>query len=268
MSPLRKLVPLVALLMVACATSPTGRRQVLLYSEVQLEQMGVASFEQQKQEVRVSADSAQNSYVECVATAIVAQLEPSQRSGWEVRVFQGPEVNAFALPGRKIGVYEGLLGVAANQDQLAAVIGHEVGHVLARHGNERVSQGALAQLSQAAVATAVQSSEMSSGTGRMVMAAFGMGAQFGVMLPFSRTHETEADTIGLRLMARAGFDPQASVALWRNMAAAASGQAPPEWASTHPSNTSRITNLESHMAEAQAVARDARAAGRAPKCVR
>jgi predicted Zn-dependent protease len=263
---LRAIVLSTAVLLVSCATSPTGRSQVLLYSDVELDAMGVASFEQQKQDVPVSADSSTNTYVECVAAAIIAQLDPSQQSGWEVRVFRSADVNAFALPGRKIGVYEGLLGVAANQDQLAAVIGHEVGHVLARHGNERVSQGTLAQMSQAAVATAVASSDMSSGEGQMVMAAFGMGAQYGVMLPFSRAHETEADTIGLTLMASAGFDPEQSVSLWRNMGAASGGQAPPEWASTHPANESRIANLQSHMAEAIATSEAAHAAGRSPRC--
>jgi predicted Zn-dependent protease len=228
--------------------------------------MGAASFEQQKQEVAVSADSSTNGYVECVAAAIVAQLEPSQQTGWEVRVFESPQVNAFALPGRKIGVYQGLLQVATNQDQLAAVIGHEVGHVLARHGNERISQQTMAQYSQAAVATVVQSADMGSETGQMVMAGFGLGAQYGVLMPFGRSHETEADTIGLDLMAKAGFDPQASVVLWQNMAAASGGQAPPEWASTHPSNESRIANLQSHMDPAIALSKQARAAGRTPNC--
>lgn len=255
-----------AAFVIACATSPTGRSQVLLYSDVELDQMGVASFEQQKKEVAVSRDTKKNGYVECVAAAIVAQLEPSQRNGWEVRVFDSGQVNAFALPGRKIGVYAGLLQVAKSQDQLAAVIGHEVGHVLARHGNERVSQATLAQMSQAAVEAAVQSSQMTTGAGQMVMGAFGMGAQYGVILPFSRSHETEADTIGLELMAKAGFDPRASVALWRNMGAASSGQAPPEWASTHPSNQSRIANLESRMAGAVTEFDVARSAGRAPRC--
>ncbi len=268
MGVLRKLAPLLALLLASCATSPTGRSQLLMYSDVELDQMGAASFEQQKQDVPTSGDAVTNRYIECVAAAIVHQLEPSQRSGWEVRVFQSREVNAFALPGRKIGVYEGLLRVATNQDQLAAVIGHEVGHVLARHGNERISQASLAQLSQAAVAVAVESADMSSGAGQMVMASFGIGAQYGVILPFSRAHETEADTIGLTLMARAGFDPESSVVLWRNMGAAAAGQAPPEWASTHPSNVNRIANLQSHMGEAVALSAEARAAGRTPRCGR
>lgn len=254
------------LLSVACATSPTGRSQVLLYSDAELDQMGVASFEQQKQEVPVSTDSSANRYVECVANAIVAQLEPHQRTGWEVRVFQSDDVNAFALPGRKIGVYQGLLGVATTQDQLAAVIGHEVGHVLARHGNERVSQATLAQMSQQAVAAAVQSADMGSQAGQMVMAGFGLGAQYGVLLPFSRSHESEADAIGLDLMAKAGFDPRAAVSLWQNMAAAAGGMEPLEFTSTHPSSQTRIEELQADMDEALALYQQARAAGRQPRC--
>jgi predicted Zn-dependent protease len=255
-------------MMVACATSPTGRSQVLLYSDVELDQMGAASFEQQKSEVPVTGDASTSAYVECISKAIVAQLPEGQRDGWEVLVFDSPQVNAFALPGRKIGVYAGLLQVATTQDQLAAVIGHEVGHVLARHGNERVSQVTLAQMSQAAVAAAVQSSDMSSETGQLVMAGFGMGAQYGVLMPFSRSHESEADVIGLDLMARAGFDPEASVTLWQRMSAASGGEAPPEWASTHPSNESRIANLRSHMEGARALSAQARAAGRVPRCRR
>ena len=253
-------------LVLACATSPTGRSQLLIYSDAELDQMGAASFEQQKQEVPVTVNARSSAYVRCVADAIVAQLEPHQRDGWEVQVFASDQVNAFALPGRKIGVYEGLLRVAENQDQLAAVIGHEVGHVLAKHGNERVSQATLAQVSQAAVQAAVQSSDMEGETGQMIMGAFGMGAQYGVLLPFSRAHETEADTIGLDLMARAGFDPEQSVALWQNMGAAAGGPAPPELTSTHPSNQTRIANLRSHMEEARAASAAARAAGRQPRC--
>lgn len=256
----------------ACATSPTGRRQFVLYSDEDLAQMGAASFDQQKQEVPVSTNSETNAYVQCVADAIVAQVAPDSIPGgggdWEVRVFDSDQVNAFALPGRKIGVYRGLLAVAENQSQLAAVIGHEVGHVIARHGNERVSQSTAAQLSQAAVAATIASSDMSSGTGQLIMAGFGLGAQYGVLLPYSRTHESEADTIGLDLMADAGFNPRESVRLWENMAAASGGAAPPELLSTHPSNQSRIANLTAHMPEAEQREANARAAGRRPACRR
>lgn len=267
LAPARLVIALAAALAVACATSPTGRSQLVLYSDADLDQMGAASFEELKSKEPVNEEAATNRYVECVAEAIVATLGPAQQGDWEVRVFASEQVNAFALPGRKIGVYTGLLAVARTQDQLAAVIGHEVGHVLARHGNERISQATVAQVTQVAVATAVQSADMSSAAGQMVMSGLGIGTQVGVLLPFSRAHESEADTIGLDLMARAGFDPQASVALWQNMSKGADpSQKPPEWASTHPSNERRIADLELRMPEAVRVAEQARAAGRRPRC--
>jgi predicted Zn-dependent protease len=134
---------------------------------------------------------------------------------------------------------------------------------LARHGNERVSQATAAQLSQAAIAATVASADMSSSTGQLIMAGFGLGAQYGVLLPYSRVHETEADTIGLDLMARAGFDPRESVHLWENMAKAAGGPEPPEIASTHPSNRSRIANLRAQMPAAEATEA---ASGLHPSC--
>ena len=260
----------VSVLTFGCASSPTGRSQLILYPDSQLAEMGAASFAEQKREVPVAKDVRTNEYVQCVADAILARVDPKTIPGgpgpWEVVVFNSEQANAFALPGRKIGVYTGLLEVAKNESQLAAVMGHEVGHVLARHGNERISHSSASQLTQSAVAATLASRDMSSGTGQTIMAGLGLGAQYGVLLPYSRAHETEADTIGLRLMADAGFDPRQSVLLWENMAKAAGGTAPPELLSTHPSNQSRIANLRSHMPEAEAIESDAlRARGR-PKC--
>ena len=261
---------LLLLCAVACATSPTGRRQLVLYSDEQLAQMGAASFDQQKQEIPVGTSTSEKRYVQCIADAILAQVDPeavpSGPGPWEVIVFDSDQVNAFALPGRKIGVYRGMLRVAENSSQLAAVIGHEVGHVLARHGNERVSQQTAAQLSQTAVAATVASADMSSSTGQLIMAGFGLGAQYGVLLPYSRTHESEADLIGLELMAKAGFDPRESVTLWQNMAKASGGQAPPELASTHPSNQTRIADLQANLPAAIELEKLARAAGYRPGC--
>jgi predicted Zn-dependent protease len=261
---------LVFLAALSCATSPTGRRQLVLFSDDELAQMGAASFDQQKQDIPVASSSRENAYVRCIADAILAQVDPeSVPSGpgpWEVLVFDSDQVNAFALPGRKIGVYRGMLKVAENQSQLAAVIGHEVGHVLARHGNERVSQATAAQLSQSAVSATLATQDMGSETGQLIMAGVGLGTQYGVLLPYSRTHESEADIIGLELMAKAGFDPRESVTLWQNMAAASGGQAPAELMSTHPSNDTRISNLRAHLPEAEATEKQARAQGRRPSC--
>ncbi|RDV29049.1 M48 family peptidase [Alteromonas aestuariivivens] len=233
-----------------CATSPTGRSQMLLYTSQELAQMGDQAFSSMKAEIKISNQPVQNAYVKCVADAITAQVPASVFNGqWEVVVFEDDQVNAFALPGGKIGVYTGLLKVAENQHQLATVIGHEVGHVIAEHGNERMSQGALINVGTQTVGQILAAGEISQSGA--IMAAIGLGMEVGVQLPFSRTHESEADLIGLDLMAQAGFDPQQSVNLWHNMAAA-SGEQPLELLSTHPAPQSRIKNLQASMPKAQA----------------
>lgn len=250
----------VAALVAACATSPLGRRQLLLMPADQVAQMGVTAYAQMKDQQPLSTDAAVNQQVQCVSAALLAVV--GDAPAWEVTVFKDAAANAFALPGQKIGVNDGLLKVATTPDQLAAVIGHEIGHVQAQHGNERMSV-------QFATQTGLQLLNALSGEGSeekaLVIAALGAGAQFGVVLPFSRSHESEADLIGLELMARAGFDPQASVTLWQNMARASNG-APPEILSTHPAHDTRIRDLQEHMAPAQALYQQARAAGRNPSC--
>ena len=259
----RTAIVLAAVLGVAsCATSPTGREQLLVFSPSSMNRMGAAAFDEIKAETPAAGEYL-NRYVECVADAVVAVLPGDQAQGWEVEVFDADEPNAFALPGKKIGVYKGLLDVAERQDQLAAVIGHEIGHVLARHGNERMS-------SQLVVGTGLAVAEAmirrpGSSEGRLTMAVLGLGAQVGILLPYSRSHEAEADRIGLELMAQAGFDPAASVELWQNMSRAG-GARPPEFLSTHPANETRIRALQSRVPEALKVYREARAAGRTPDC--
>lgn len=186
-----------------------------------------------------------------MANAITAQVPATVFNGqWEVVVFDDEQVNAFALPGGKIGVYTGLLNVAENQHQLAAVIGHEVGHVIAEHGNERMSQSTLINMGSQAVGQVLAANEVpQSGP---IMAAIGLGVQVGVQLPFSRTHESEADVIGLQLMAKSGFDPRQSVNLWQNMDAASGGNRPMELLSTHPAPQTRINNLQANMPNAYA----------------
>jgi predicted Zn-dependent protease len=243
----RILAAALLLLLVACATSPTGRNQLKLFSSEKIAQMGVQSYQQMKQEEPIDTSTADNRYVKCVADAITNVTGGE----WEVTVFKDDQVNAFALPGGKIGVYSGLLDVAKSDDQLAAVIGHEVGHVLAEHGNERVSQQAATQGGLQVVSAFLGGSGGGAGS-QAVMSALGLGAQVGILLPFSRAQESEADTVGLELMARAGFDPRESVALWQNMAAAG-GEKPAEFMSTHPSNETRINNLQSHMNQAMQI---------------
>jgi predicted Zn-dependent protease len=230
----------------ACATSPLGRSQLKLFPDAELAQMGAVSYAEIKRESKVADGPAVNRYVRCVANAITSRTG----GNWEVTVFADDQVNAFALPGGKIGVYTGLLDVAENQQQLAAVLAHEVAHVLADHGNERIST-AFATQSGLELVSAV-SGTGNSGTGQQVMALLGLGAQVGVLLPFSRAQESEADVLGLRLMARAGFDPEGAVALWRNMSRQSNGQ-PPELLSTHPSHGSRIDGLRENMPTARAL---------------
>jgi len=249
---------------VACATSPLGRTQIMLVGDAEMDKMGVEAFEQIKKETPVSSDASTNAYVICVANAITAALPAEAGAGpWEVRVFQDDTANAFALPGRKIGVHTGLLKVAKNQDQLATVIGHEVGHVLAKHGAERVSDQFATQIA-AQGAGALLGTVTSPATQGLAMAALGVAGQ-GVVLKFSRTQESEADKLGLDLMARAGFDPRESVSLWENMAAASQGQ-PPEFLSTHPSHATRIADLEQRIPQDLPIAEQAHRQGRNPRC--
>jgi predicted Zn-dependent protease len=249
---------------VACSTSPTGRKQFIAVSDGEMNKMGLQAFGEMKKKTPIDTTFRTNEYVKCIAYAVAAQA--TDRTGvqnWEVVVFKDKSANAFALPGGKIGVHTGILPVANSADQLAAVLGHEVGHVIARHGAERVSQG-LATQSGLILADILLGQSGNENRG-LVMAGLGLGAQFGVLLPFSRKHESEADEIGLMLMAKAGFNPQESVTLWQNMAKAGGGK-PPEFMSTHPSNDTRIRHLRSNMAEAMRVYNTAVAAGRNPNC--
>lgn len=254
-----------ALLVVACAVSPTGRKQLTLMPEQQMVAMGAQAFTEIRQDTPRESNAAVTAYVQCVADALTALPEVrSQQAEWEVVVFADDTVNAFALPGGKIGVYRGLLTAAQTPDQLAAVMGHEVAHVLARHGNERVSQ-------QFAVSETLGLVDawMAAGNSakrEAAMGLLGVGAQVGVLLPFSRAHESEADEIGKELMARAGFDPRESVRLWENMAKLGDSGTP-GFLSTHPTHSTRIRDLQRGMDTSVALYEQARAAGRAPRCV-
>ena len=258
------LAAVAALYLAGCSTSPTGRNQLIMFSPAAMNDMGASAFDEIKSEVPV-AGAFLNRYVKCVTDAVVSVLPDDQSQGWEVRVFDEDEPNAFALPGGKIGVYKGLLDVAESQDQLAAVIGHEIGHVLAQHGNERMSSELAVGAGLALAEVLMTRGDSGSDQGRFSMALLGLGAQVGILLPYSRSHESEADRIGLDLMAKAGFDPTASVELWRNMARSGGGQ-PPEFLSTHPGHETRIEGLQARMPAAAKLWREARAAGRRPTC--
>jgi predicted Zn-dependent protease len=176
---------------------------------------------------------------------------PWDKFEWEVSVIESDQANAFCLPGGKIAVYTGIIPVAQSADALAAVMGHEIAHAILRHGAERMAQQKLVQLGSIAAGMAV--GEMSPQQQQMVMAAIGAGAKFGLMLPFSRDHETEADYVGLMLAAAACFDPRASIGLWERMGQANAGRAPPEFMSTHPASATRIQQLSGWMDAAMAL---------------
>ena len=248
----RALVLLLVLVVTACATSPTGRRQLILVSGPQMIEMGIASFADMKKKMPPAKDPKVVAYVQCVARNVTAVMPPNN---WEVQVFEDKNINAFALPGGKIGVFTGLLKAAVNQDQLAAVIGHEVAHVLANHSAERVSEGMAAQMGAGAV-------QATTGVDPQMI---GIAANVFFLMPHSRTQEAEADVLGLDYMAKAGFDPRQAPALWENMSKQG-GDKPPELLSTHPSDQTRIAGLNRRMSVAMPLYEQARAAGRKPAC--
>lgn len=249
------------LLLSACAISPTGRQQFLMMGPRQLDAMGDQAFAELRTKRPVVSDPRLDGYVRCVAGALIAQLHTPY--AWDVTVFRDPEPNAFALPGGHIGVNTGLLRVARNPDQLAAVIGHELGHTLAHHANERLSQQFAVQGGLMLLGATL--GDPGAADSRQLMQALGLGAQLGILLPYSRLQESEADRIGLDLMARAGFDPRQSLELWRNMAREA-GPTPPEFLSTHPAGATRMNELSRAMGGVLPIYRQALASGRRPRC--
>jgi len=248
------------LVLVSCATSPTGQRQLILLSDNEITRMGITAYDEVKQKTPASSDPGTTAYVNCVADAITREV-PS-RSKWELTLFDDEAVNAFALPGGKIGVYTGLLKVANDQNQLAAVIGHEIAHVIADHGNARISAAFAAQ-------SGMQLAQMIAGTASpekaQLLGLLGLGAQIGILLPYGRGQESEADILGLQYMAKAGFNPMASILLWQNMGKKSGGQ-PPEFLSTHPAHQTRINDLKNAMPKAQQLFNQARSQGKIPQC--
>lgn len=239
------------LCLTGCDVTPMGRQQLTLMPPAYLDDMGRAAFAELKQSETIAQDQQSDAKVNCIAQHVVGaatELYPTYANNgdWEVVVFDNPAANAFAMPGNKIGVFSGLIDVADNDDQLAAVIGHEVAHVLARHGNERMTQELGIGVVQLLVGLFTEIDS------QLALQALGLGAHYGVTLPFSRVHESEADIIGLNLMAAAGFDPEASIALWQNMSEA-TGDSPPEFLSTHPGHDTRIENLRTHISNASAI---------------
>lgn len=258
----------IALAASSCATttSPTGRKQYVgAVSQKQLDQLGAQAFAEVKAKKAQTTDARQRNYVGCVVNAIVAQLPAQWRTtGWEYAVFVDKEPNAFALPGGKVGVYTGIFTVAKNQDQLAAVVAHEIGHVVSRHHEERITRQMQTQTGLGVI-SALLGARYGEGAAQTTNQLGGMAAQGLFVLPNSRTQESEADVVGQQLMAQAGFDPRAAVGLWQNMAAAG-GNRPPQWLSTHPDPQSRLKEMSNRAAGLMPAYQQARATGHVPKC--
>lgn len=226
-----------ASLLLSCSTTPTGRSQLKLMPEGQMTKMGNTSFNDLKKKRKTSDNKKQNEAVKCITNRLLLAMGEKPKE-WQIEVFIDESPNAFALPGKNMGVHTGMIKLVKNNDQLAAVIGHEIGHVLADHGNERVSQNMLTQGVVAAGAVALGNNPKRD---LILVGAMGL-AQYGVLMPFSRSHESEADALGVKYMAKAGFDPKEAAELWKLMSKDG-GKTPPEFLSTHPSPKSRIEAL-------------------------
>ncbi len=257
------MVTSMALVVLGCETNPyTGRSQLLMTSVSQEIKMGAQAYDQVKSDpkMRPSQDPREIEPVKRVAARIVEAAKRSKYAEmasqfqWEVTVIKDDKMaNAFALPGGKMAVYTGIFPMAKTEAGLAAVMGHEVVHALARHGAERMSQGQVTNAGLQVVGAAAGAAGGGGMLGQATMAALGVGAQVGVLLPFSRKHESEADYIGILLAADAGYDPRESIALWQRMGQMSGGGAPSEFMSTHPSHETRIDQLKKWMPEAMAI---------------
>ena len=250
---------LVVSLLPACRTVPvTGRSQLSLIPSSQMLAMSYQEYDKFLKENKLSTNTSQVELVRRVGMGIQKSVEKYfadqkmtdvlQGYRWEFNLVESKEVNAWCMPGGKVVIYTGILPVTRDEVGLAVVMGHEIAHAIAEHGGERMSQQMLAELGMTALDAALASKPQE--TRGMWMTAFGVGAQYGVLLPFSRSQESEADQMGLIFMAMAGYDPSAAVEFWQRMAATAGGKKPPEFLSTHPSDETRINDIKKHLPEA------------------
>ena len=246
-------------ILVACSTVPiTGRRQLNLLPAQSMLSMSLSQYDQFLEENQLSRNPAQTRMVKRVGLRIqkaveqhFAQNNMSQRLAnyaWEFNLVESKDINAWCMPGGKVVVYTGILPLTRDETGLAVVMGHEIAHAVARHGNERMSKGMMVQLGGIALSTALETKPEA--TKQLWMGVYGLGAQYGLILPYSRLHENEADHMGLIFMAMAGYDPHEALGFWQRMAAQKGGAAPPEFLSTHPSDSKRIKNIQSLIPEA------------------
>jgi len=250
---------LIAFFLSSCSSVPvTGRKQLNLIPASQMMSMSYQQYDDFLRSNQLSTHAQQTQMVKTVGTKIKTAVETYfQQQGmsaelegykWDFNLVESPEANAWCMPGGKVVFYTGILPITKDETGLAVVMGHEVAHAIAEHGNERMSQGMLTQIGGVALAVALQ--EKPEQTQQLWMTAYGIGSQVGVMLPFSRLHESEADRLGLIFMAMAGYDPGKAVDFWQRMADMKNGQAPPEFLSTHPSDDTRIRQIREWLPEA------------------
>ncbi|MEM1257857.1 MAG: M48 family metallopeptidase [Bacteroidota bacterium] len=255
------ILPIIAFLFIAgCKTNPfTGQKTLNFYGNQQLFPTAFAQYDQFLTENKVVTGTKEANMIKSVGQKIAKASETWLNANgypgylkdyqWEYNLVDDETVNAWCMPGGKIVFYTGILPICQSETGIAVVMGHEVAHALADHGAQRMSASTLQQVG--AVGVAVATSGQSAETQNTWMQAYGLGSQFGGMLPFSRSHETEADKIGLQIMAIAGYNPDEAAELWKRMKAKSGGQAPPEFMSTHPSNDTRINNLTAWAPEAK-----------------
>lgn len=237
----------------SCQTVPiTGRQQLSLIPASEMNTMSLTSYQEFLSGHQVVTGTKESEEVKRVGARIASAVETyfaenamsDRLKGykWEFNLVKDPSVNAWAMPGGKVVVYTGILPITENDVGLAVVMGHEIGHAVANHGNERMSQGLMVQMGGAALSTALATKPQQ--TQQLFMEAFGLGTQVGVLLPYSRLQESEADYLGLVFMAIAGYDPHAAVGFWERMEKVKQGESPPEFLSTHPSDKTRIENIK------------------------
>ncbi len=246
-----------ALLLTSCGSVPiTGRKQLNLVSDSEVLQASLQEYASFMQTAKVSGQKTQSAMVTRVGQRIAAATEAYLRANgyeseiqnfqWEFNLVKSDEINAWCMPGGKIVVYEGIMNLVSSDDELAVVVGHEVAHAVAKHSNERMSQQVLAQYGASAVS--IFTSGKSAATQQIAQQVYGLGAQYGVMQPFSRKHESEADKMGLVLMTIAGYNPDVAVTFWQKMEASSSTSVP-EFLSSHPSHETRIADIKKWLPE-------------------
>jgi predicted Zn-dependent protease len=249
----------VAAFFVSCATVPiTGRKQLAVVPNSQIIPMSFDNYQQVLKESKLSTNATQTALIKKVGKNIQTAVEQymkdnnlsSELAGysWEFNLIESEQVNAWCMPGGKVAFYTGILPICKEEAGIAVVMGHEVAHAIASHGRERMSQGLVQQLGGIALSEAIKTKPQE--TQALFHTAYAIGTQYGAMLPYSRLHETEADKLGLIFMAMAGYDPHEAPKLWERMKALSGGASVPEFMSTHPSNDTRIKELNQYMPEA------------------